>query len=304
MYWATKGSAVPLSELGWINSTYLGMSTPDSDPMLVWGTTVDTDVMESFLADQRSQAGLMLTPMHVMVAAVAKALVQHPEFNRRVVGKRVYQYRAVNMVVPILNTRSGEVDSKTFYDAETLSLRNIAERFWEEAQAKARGAAKARSEATAAPTLARRLNSVWQFLRLNWLHRTSRIGMFFGNRLRLPTMFRWQAPLNHSGAFVNYLGFKGAAPLVAHKVAALPLNSYSVLVTMGASQPTAVVEDGEIVIRNRAHLFVRTDHRMVNGNQTGVFVETLRQLIANPAQLELGVTETVTGSDHQNRVAA
>ena len=117
-------------------------------------------------------------------------------------------------------------------------------------------------------------------------------------------MFRWQAPLNHSGAFVNYLGFKGAAPLVAHKVAALPLNSYSVLVTMGASQPTAVVEDGEIVIRNRAHLFVRTDHRMVNGNQTGVFVETLRQLIANPAQLELGVTETVTGSDHQNRVAA
>ena len=42
MYWATHNKPVPLSEIGWINTTYLASTSLRCDPMLVWGTTVDT----------------------------------------------------------------------------------------------------------------------------------------------------------------------------------------------------------------------------------------------------------------------
>jgi pyruvate/2-oxoglutarate dehydrogenase complex dihydrolipoamide acyltransferase (E2) component len=42
------------------------------------------------------------------------------------------------------------------------------------------------------------------------------------------------------------------------------------------------VVDGAIVIRKQATLFVRLDHRLVNGNQAAGFVNTLRTHLTSP----------------------
>src|SRR5262249_58980197 len=112
-------------------------------------------------------------------------------------------------------------------------------------------------------------------LRLHWVHKMSWLGFAVAARLRPPTIFAFQRELNGAGAFVNYLGFPGAPPMHGFKPSCLPLNAYSVNVTMGPSEPRPVVADGQVVIRKQAPLFVRADHRMVNAYETANFINTL-----------------------------
>ena len=111
------------------------------------------------------------------------------------------------------------------------------------------------------------------------------IGFFLTNRFRLPTTTLEE--INGSGAFVNHLGFPTAPPLISYKPSSLPTNSYGVSVTLGPAEVRPVVEGDEIVIRSVAPLFVRLDHRLVNGYQAGEFVGTLRTTLQNPGGLVL-----------------
>jgi len=51
---------------------------------------------------------------------------------------------------------------------------------------------------------------------------------------------------------------------------------------MGASELRPVVIDNAIVIRKQAPLFVRADHRMINGHEAAAFINTLRGYLADP----------------------
>ncbi len=285
MYWATKSKPVPLSEIGWINTTYLASTSLRCDPMLVWGTTVDTEELESFLEEQRSRNRTMLTPAHVLVRAVAESLRQHPEVNRRVIGKKVYQYEGVNIVMPMLQTSTGEVDCVFMRNAEDYSLDEIAGFFWESAREKSMQVALDKKRVKEVSTFKNALINLGRWLRLSWILHTSKVGFTAGNWLRAPTIWPWQQGLNHAGAFVNYLGFSGAPPLIAHKPASLPLNAYCIAVTMGATEKRPVVVDDKVVVRKQASLFVRLDHRMVNGNQSAAFINTLRGFLMHPQSL-------------------
>jgi hypothetical protein len=280
--WETVARPVPLEELGWINTAYLGTGTSHWDPMMVWGTTVDTEPLDAFLMEQRRSTGRILSPAHVLVRAVAESLSQHPKVNRRVTGRRVYQYDGVNIVVPMLQTRSGEVDPVFLRRAEKMSLTDIAERFWNEARAKAQGAALEAKRCGEKPSFRRTIVGLGRKLRLHWIHKLGRVGFYLGGRFRIPTWFDFQQELNGAGAFVNYLGFPGAPPMIGFKPSCLPMNSYSVNVTMGPAEPRPVVVDGSMVIRRQAPLFVRADHRMVNAHEAAAFIQTLRKHLAHP----------------------
>lgn len=285
MYWATHKQPIPLSEIGWINTTYLGSTSPRCDPMMVWGTTVDMEELETFLKNHRKQNSSFLTPAHILVRAVAESLHQHPEVNRRVIGRKVYQYDGVNIVMPMLQANAGEVDCVFMRNAEDYSLDEVSNFFWEAVREKALKAAEEKKREKQGSTLKNFFVRLGKQIRIAWILHTCRLGFAAGNRLRCPTIWPWQRGLNHAGAFVNYLGFPGAPPLTAYKPSALPMNSYSVSVTMGPTEPQPVVIDNEVVIRKQASLFVRLDHRMVNGNQSAAFINTLRSYLAEPQTL-------------------
>lgn len=285
MYWATHKKPIPLSEIGWINTTYLGSASLRCDPMLIWGTTVDVEELDNFLDEQRKQHRTFLTPAHVLVRAVAESLNQHPEVNRRVIGRKVYQYEDVNIVMPMLQTSTGEVDCVFMRHAEDYSLDEVANYFWEAARERALNVAEDKKREKQGSTFKNRLIQLGRKLRLSWILRTCSLGFAVGNRFRGATIWPWQQGLNHAGAFVNYLGFSGAPPLIAHKPSSLPMNSYSIAVTMGPTEPQPVVIDDEVVIRKQASLFVRLDHRMVNGNQSAAFINTLRSHLSDPQTL-------------------
>lgn len=285
MEWSTLPGAVPLKEIGWINTTFLASASLKCDPMMVWGTTVDVEAHDAFLAEQRRATGRIVSTAHLLVRAVAASLEKHPEVNRRVIGRRVYQYDGVNIVVPMLQTSSGEVDCLQFQHVEKLSLTEIAERFWNEARQMAVHKAEERRLKTEPWSFGDLLRAIYGRIRLEWIRASARFGFEMANRWRLPTLWSWQRELYGAGAFVNYLGFPGAPPMITHKPASLPMNSYCIAVTMGLTEPKPVVVDGQVVVRKQAPLFVRVDHRMINGNQAAGFIATLRNFLTNPASL-------------------
>ena len=285
MYWSTHSKPVPLSEIGWINTSYLSSYTPRCDPMLVWGTTVDMEALEPFLASQRRQSGMIVSTAHVLIRAVSESLCKHPEVNRRVIGKKVYQYDGVNVVMPMLQTSSGEVDSIFLHGVQEMSLDQIARQVWDEARQRAQQVAEERRRKKEGTSFKSVCAAIAKWAHLQWVYRMSNIGFLSANQFRFPTIWNWERELYGANAFVNYLGSPGAPPLIAHKPAALPMNSYSVYVTLGPTEPRAVVVDNKVVVRKQASLFVRLDHRMVNGHQAGNFVSTLRGYLADPQSL-------------------
>lgn len=289
MFWPTTSKPVPLEELGWINASYLGSAAPHSDPYLIWGTNADMEAMEPFLAEMRKTTGTIVSTAHVLVCAVASSLRDHPNVNRRVIGRKVYDYRGVNIVMPMLQTSTGEVDSVFLHGADKLSLKEIAGRFWNEARQRA--VLKSRRQNEPSDSRWSRWDRLKRYLHLRWVHRMSRVGFFFANRFRLPVTWKWEQELHAAGAFVNYLGSPGSPPLINHKLASLPMNSYSIAVTLGPIEPRPAVVDGGVVVRKEASLFVRVDHRFVNGHQAGEFVKTLRSYLMNPQALMQALEE-------------
>ena len=285
VYWPTQPTAVPLTELGWSNVVYLADSRPHRDPTMIWGTSVELDKLDEFVAEQSRQTNRMISIVHVLIKAVSRSLTEHPRLNRRVINRTVYPYTSVSMVVPIRRPSDGVVDVVFLRNAEDLTLADVATRMWEEARDRALIVTRNRKQEKETTTFQKRLAQWGLQFQMKWIRTI--VGGCFGltNRLRLPSWSPWGKEMNGANAFVNFLGFAGAPPMIAYKPSSLPTNSFSVSVTMGAPEQKAVVRDGQIVIRKVAPVFVRVDHRLVNGHQTGQFVATLKSHLENPWSL-------------------
>ena len=290
-YWPTESRPVPLEELGWVNTTYLATASAHCDPTMIWGTTIQTEALTQFVADQKRQTGTFISTAHVLIRAVVEAMHKHPAVNRRVVGRHVYPYDGIHITMPMLETRSGEVNVIYLRHAEQMSLVEISRYLMGKARDVAvRAATEANLQKKGTPAEIRRHRWL-KWFRSQWVHRMANVGFFLTNRFRLPTTTLEE--INGSGAFVNHLGFPTAPPLISYKPSSLPTNSYGVSVTLGPAEMRPVVEEDAIVIRSVAPLYVRLDHRLVNGYQAGEFVGTLRNTLQNPVGLVVPACNSV-----------
>jgi len=285
VYWPTKSKAVPLTELGWSNVIYLAESQPAQDSTMVWGTTVELDHIDDFLATQSRQSNLMISVAHVLIKAVSQSLIDHPRLNRRVIHRRVHPYNGVSIVVPIRRPSDGIVDVVFFQDTVPMSLSDIAGRMWSEARDRAMKIAQEKRQSGQGITFKSRLLQFALPWQLQFYKYFIKYLFAVPNHLRLPTWDKWDQEMNGANAFVNFLGFNGAPPMISYKPSRLGTNSFSVSVTMGIPEQKPVVRDGQIAIAKVAPIFVRADHRLVNGHQLGEFIATLRTYMANPSRL-------------------
>lgn len=56
----------------------------------------------------------------------------------------------------------------------------------------------------------------------------------------------------------------------------------SAIFAIGAAKPTAVVKDGEIVVRNVMSVTMSCDHRVIDGATGAKFLQTFKQMLENP----------------------
>jgi hypothetical protein len=246
-----------------------------TDPTMVWGTEFDVLGLQDFLQERNRTSSVLITPAHVLLWATAQTLIRHPEFNCRVVGRRIYRFRQLNLRMAMFNAQRGDVDVLLIERADTMRLEEMAGVVWRALMARNQeGGLRVRRDAERL----RRLPATafhWLLRAYSWLDR----------RLPLPTITRLEL-LRSAAVLVNDLSFRGAPPMRSYKPTRFPDETAVLNVTLGPMEEKAVVRHGEITAGTVAPLFVRADHRIVDAYRLGRFVSDLRNLLEHPQQLD------------------
>ncbi len=282
MKWPLKSSPVPREQLPLYNLMYLhAPGIEHADSTILWGTEIDASGLQAWLEACRSTSPVLISTSHVLLQATAQALAQHPDLNRRVVGRRVFAYRNINLRLAFQNPAHGGVDVVLVQSAETRSLQEIASLVWRTLLLANRGEANIERDR-------RRMRSLpaWGF---HWLMALYR---WLDRHWALPTIGRLD-DLRCSAVLVNDLSFRNAPPMRCYKPTRFPDESISINVTMGPIEEKVLVRDGQPAVGSVAPLFVKVDHRIVDAYQLGRFLATLRELLQHPAQMDALAAERI-----------
>jgi hypothetical protein len=274
MKWPLSFRPIPDHELPLFNLFYLhGSKAGPVDPTIVWGTEIDADTLEAFLRERNRHGKVLITPVHALIRATALAFEQFPEFNVRVVGRRVYKFREVNIRMAFLHRYRQEVDLMVIGPEFLISLDKIALRVWDHILQAGRGKLARDRDVV-------RLRIFSGF----WMRRIFRIYEFLDRHFPLPVVGRLDGTRN-SCATINDLSFSGAPPLQSYKPSRFPSPNDSLNLTMGAAEKKVLERNGQFISVNIISLFVRADHRLVDAHQLGRFVGCVRDLMNNPERL-------------------
>jgi pyruvate/2-oxoglutarate dehydrogenase complex dihydrolipoamide acyltransferase (E2) component len=274
MYRPLQPRPVPPAQIPFFNKLYLHSVGPGIDPTMAWGTEVDVTKLNAYVAEASARLNIILSPAHLVAKSVAQALRDHPQFNRRVVGRRLYDFRDVNMLMSFQNRGSQQADLLFLKKVDRQPLKVFAENVWSEM-------GKARRGEDSMGKAKRNAQRYGSFL-FGWMLRIDR---FITNRLPLPMMVSRLARLHATPVVINMLNFPGAPPLRVYKATQVGSNSWCVHIAFGPTEEKPVVENGQVVIRPLAPLFVRVDHRMGDAVELGRFTATIRDYLTDPARL-------------------
>lgn len=261
-------ASVPL-----LHQIYLHTAGSGSDPTMVWGTEVDMTNLQEYLADRNRNGSFLLTTTPILIRAVGLALTEHPEVNRRVLGRRLYAFRHSNVLVPLQRRRQG-VALSLVSQVEQKSYAEIALSVWEAQRQAAQGHMRVRVAEGFYSRLPLRLKG-WFIRTLLWSanHLRKRSGPLDENLRGAPVL-------------VNHFGFPGAPPLTSYKPSRFATDCTLHNVTLGPTNLRAVVTPEGIVSRPVSSLFVRGDHRVMNAAALSAFVNTLVRILEHPAEYD------------------
>lgn len=288
MHWPLSGKPIPTGQIPFYNLHYLYGCRPPADPTIVWGTDVEAERLQEYVRATNQQSKVLISPAHVLVQAVGRALARHPQLNRRIVGRRIYDFREVNVRMMTYNRHQNEVEVLLIRNVDILSLERIARILWKNQHRAAEGDTL---DHTDKAWLRRRFPGPL----LGWI---IRLYLYLDSRFNLPKVDRIDR-IACSPVLVNYLAFTGAPPMRAYKPSNYPHESSTLSVTLGRTERRPVVQAGEVRVGQLAPLFVRADHRIASAYELAEFTQSIRQLLSDPAQMETAVG----GQDETDNVA-
>jgi hypothetical protein len=280
MKWPLVERPVPNAQVPLYNRFYLHASAASQvDPILVWGTEIDADALQTFLNERNRNGRILITAAHALIRATALALEQFPEMNARLVGRRIYAFRNVNIRLAFFHRRYSEIDLLLIENVNLKSLERIAVEIWQRMLQAARG------EGGRDRDLAR-----LRWIPAFWFRQIVRLYGFLDRHVRLPTFGRLDG--TRAGCMMeNDLSFPGAPPMRVYKPTRFPDMSDSFNLTLGPVEPKVLERSGQFVSINIMPLFLRADHRLVDAQQVGRFLGTLRNLLSHPERLAGGYFE-------------
>jgi len=251
---------------------------------MIWGSQVDMTQMRAFLTEKNATAKVFVTPTAILARAVGLALGKHPEANCRLLGPHIYQFTQQNVVLPV-TTKSGprltllrQVDEHSYEHIAAELLREVT------------------SELTHSTPIsfgqrtALRLSPFFRGIGVRTL-------LWLANHIRLP-MRPITEHLGGAPVIINHFGFRGAPPMMAYKPSRFGSRSLLLNVTLGPTSQQPLVIDNKIVIRPVAGLFVRADHRTMDGHQLSDFVASIIKILENPARFDETPVDVDATSQH------
>jgi hypothetical protein len=274
LHWPVHSPPIADAETAIWQLYYLGACPTPSDPTMVWGTDVDMTGLEKYLEHANAESPVLISPAHMLLRAVGLAMRRHPEFNRRVIARRVYQYRDVHLFLSLYNPREKEIELLLLEDVDRRSLVDLSRELWRYGQQAARDELVHFGQRT-----------IYDLLPKSIVRRLIPFHLWLFNRFNWPITRHWRRE-HRAAMLVNYLAYKGAAPMRMYKPSRFPNDATPFNVTLGATEPRPAVVEGKVAVRPLAPLFVRADHRIVDAHDLGMFANTLRELLSNPALMD------------------
>ena len=244
MKWPLIKRAIPDRQVPLYNRFYLhAPAASQVDPIMVWGTEIDADALQSFLRERNRNGRIVITTAHALIRATALALEQFPKLNVRFVGRRLFAFRDVNIRMAFFHRRNSEMDLLMISNANLKSLEQIGLEVWQRLLQAGRG------EGDRDRDLAR-LRRLPGF----WFRQTLRLYGFLDRHVRLPTLGRLDAT-RASCVTVNDLSFAGAPPMRSYKPTRFPDNANSFNLDSGTHRRQSGRTFGPICI-DQCHAFV------------------------------------------------
>lgn len=273
MFGALESRPLRSTDISFINQQYLSCCHSTVDPTMVWGSEIEAENLLEFVKRCNRTAETLISPAHLLVKAVADSLEQFPELNARVIGGKIYRFREINVRIIHYGTASAEVNIVTLFKANQLSLEEVSQMLWQSQLQIVQGGHD------------RFDKRILEFGPPWFRNMISRTYWWLDRTVRLPRINRIDRHLD-SSVMVNYLGHAGLPPMRAYKPSKFPDESSLLNVTMGRTEPMAVVRNGQVVVRRMAPLFVRGDHRITDAHQLGRFIAALREKLEDAQALD------------------
>ncbi|MBS2031486.1 MAG: 2-oxo acid dehydrogenase subunit E2 [Deltaproteobacteria bacterium] len=255
---------------GWRRIAGAMWRAPD-DPQIFGTLEVDATALLAHLAHAR-EAGLHLTPTHLLGRALAYALHAVPDLNVRIVGSRLYSRPSVDIFF-ITAVGQGDLSGVKVVDADQKSAPEIARELGEKASALRRG--KDPGFARTKRLMERLPHFMLRpLVRLfAWLAGT--------HALKLPALGLEASPFG--SAMVSSVGMLGLptgfSPLAwMYKVPILVLGGQI------ADKPVAI--EGHVEVRKVMPVTATIDHRYADGWHIAALLAPFREYLADPARFE------------------
>ena len=275
MKWPLKRQPIPNSEVPFFNHLYLnapGRGGPDSS--IAWTSEIPWQPLSHFIDTYNQNNDCMISTSAMLVQAVGQGLDKHRELNRRVVGRRVFEFANCHVCLATRVPRDNEVNVITVENAQTKSAGQIAAYVWKKLltfQRKDSPYLRDRQRLRKLPS---------------WIFRTvNRLNQLIESVVPLPALGRMDR-LRESAVLVNDFSHSRFPVMRGYKPSRQPDESKSLNVTLGRPEERLVMNDGVPQNQTFAPICIRADHRICDTFQLSQFVSTLVNLLSNPVAMQ------------------
>lgn len=243
---------------------------PPTDPTVYGVLEVDMRrTLEYLGALNAIPGGARVTPAHLAVKAIAKALAETPEANAMVALGRVYVRDSVDIYCQVATESGRDLSGVKIRHADRKSPAQIADELTAAARAVREGRDKG-SESTK-KSLAR----VPDFL----LRPILRLTGFLTFDLRLDLSSLGVAYDQFGGAMVSNVGsfglHNGLAPLV-------PVSRCPIVLLVGAVTERPLAENGQVIAAPMCNIGATFDHRLIDGFQGSAMARIVIDAMRDP----------------------
>lgn len=263
----------------WRKMAAVAWSAPD-DPVIYGTLELDFTAGLAYIREQAARYDTHITPVHLVVRAIAEVLKRHPECNGMIRRGRIFEREHVD--ISVLVAVSAEEGHEQRADLSNTIVRDADQKRVDEiARMVAAGARGIREHHD--PFLQ---NTKKMFDRMpSWLikrvlHLAARAEYQWNlnlSRLGIPRDPFGSLLVTNVGSFGLHRAF---APIP-------PFSWVPAVIALGEVEQRPVVVGGEIVIRPILPINATIDHRLIDGYQGAKLAGSLRTVLEHPERLNL-----------------